>query len=238
MIQLWSMFLIACAPFATASSVPGASSRSCLTFSSRRRSSPRPSEKFPRSRSSSSATAVTRICPRPCRSVRSERAEANGKLSNLCPFWSVTLAHETDPSSPSQDSQRPRGLLDILVAVLWGVLFGAFFSKLRTPVQESIRPKEESRDKGHRSEELSGFSPQIPPTPTYPENPCKCCHHTIPWWKIILDVGMFIAAAGAFGAAGYYAHITEKMWTESQRQTCIQREAAINAERAWVGLDG
>jgi len=49
---------------------------------------------------------------------------------------------------------------------------------------------------------------------------------------------MLLATAGAFGAAGYYAHISKKMWGEMQQQTCIQRNAGTNAERAWVGLDG
>jgi hypothetical protein len=34
-----------------------------------------------------------------------------------------------------------------------------------------------------------------------------------------------------------YACITKQMWTEMQQQTCIQRNAAMNAERAWLGLD-
>jgi hypothetical protein len=35
-----------------------------------------------------------------------------------------------------------------------------------------------------------------------------------------------------------YACITHRMWNEMQMQSCIQREASINAERAWVGLEG
>lgn len=35
-----------------------------------------------------------------------------------------------------------------------------------------------------------------------------------------------------------YACITRNMWKETQEQTRIQREAGINTERAWIGLDG
>lgn len=35
-----------------------------------------------------------------------------------------------------------------------------------------------------------------------------------------------------------YAYLTYRMWGEMQQQTCIQRKASMNSERAWVGLDG
>lgn len=35
-----------------------------------------------------------------------------------------------------------------------------------------------------------------------------------------------------------YVKYTYRMWIEMQTQTCIQRNAAMNAERAWMGLDG
>jgi hypothetical protein len=41
----------------------------------------------------------------------------------------------------------------------------------------------------------------------------------------------------AFFAAAIYVGINVKIWQEMQKQTRIQRKTAINAERAWVGLD-
>jgi hypothetical protein len=91
------------------------------------------------------------------------------------------------------------------------------------------------------SDEGSSFLPpatQAPPPPPGPENSWKCCHHKTPWWKIALDVGMLLSAVGAVVAATFYAGMSHSMWREMQTQTCIQREASINADRAWVGLAG
>ena len=40
------------------------------------------------------------------------------------------------------------------------------------------------------------------------------------------------------GAVVAYAVVTYRMWCEMQQQTRLQRDAGINTERAWVGLDG
>jgi len=48
---------------------------------------------------------------------------------------------------------------------------------------------------------------------------------------------MFLATVGAVAAASIYAGITHHMWEEMQKQTCVQRESAMNSERAWVGLN-
>ena len=55
-------------------------------------------------------------------------------------------------------------------------------------------------------------------------------------WSLVVQVFTFLAATGAAGAAIYYGWVTTRMWGEMQTQTCIQREASENAERAWVGL--
>jgi hypothetical protein len=63
------------------------------------------------------------------------------------------------PSSRSQNSDEPPGLLKILGAVFSGVLFGWFFSKLKTPIHESaesVHP-EDGADDGS-----TGTKPPLP----------------------------------------------------------------------------
>jgi hypothetical protein len=47
----------------------------------------------------------------------------------------------------------------------------------------------------------------------------------------------FLAASVYAGITAYYASITRHQLKEMQTQTRIQRNAAINQERAWIGLD-
>jgi hypothetical protein len=148
---------------------------------------------------------------------------------------------ETDSSRHSQKQNEPRSLLYILFA-FFGFFIGRSFSKLRSPENDAAysrapnsQPNEQNK---RRADNLTPLAPKIPPTPPDTENACKCCHHKTPRWKVVLEVGMLLATAGAVIAAAIYASITHRMWTEMQQQTCIQRNAAMNAERAWVGLDG
>jgi hypothetical protein len=46
-----------------------------------------------------------------------------------------------------------------------------------------------------------------------------------------------LATTGAVIAATWYGCTTRRMWQEMQEQTRIQRNTAINQQRAWVGLD-
>jgi hypothetical protein len=55
---------------------------------------------------------------------------------------------------------------------------------------------------------------------------------------LILSLGGFGVLVTYTIATIVYASITSHMWKEMQTQTRIQRDAAINSERAWVGLDG
>ena len=142
-------------------------------------------------------------------------------------------------SSPPQNSEEPSGLLKTLAAVFSGVLFGLFLSKISTPIQEpinSISPKSQTDSTNQNIETDSPFTANVPPAQNSSENCYECCHHKTPWGKILLDIGMLLATAGAFGAAGYYAHISRKMWNEMQEQTRIQRNASVNAERPWIKL--
>ena len=51
-------------------------------------------------------------------------------------------------------------------------------------------------------------------------------------YKECLMIGTWLA----FGAAAIYAGISYQVWNEMQNQTGIQRDAAKNVERAWLGL--
>ncbi|MGC2464069.1 MAG: hypothetical protein WA517_02665 [Candidatus Acidiferrum sp.] len=145
------------------------------------------------------------------------------------------------PSSQNQNSDEPLGLLHILAAVFSGVLFGLFLSKLKTPIQESVNsisPNVEADDTNQKTQPESPFATNSPPSQSSPDNPCKCCHHKTPRWKIAVDVGMLLATVGAFGAAAYYAHISKKMWYE-MKTTNFQNKTQWEAEhRPWMGLDG
>lgn len=152
------------------------------------------------------------------------------------------------PSSPSQNSGEQPGLLKILGAVFSGVLFGLFLSKLKTPAQqsiESISPKTKTSDKKDSAYDLSSFSTQIPPSPPTTENPCKCCHHKTPWWKIVLEIGTFVAAVGALVATARYAYIAAEQlvsmnstYDQIRKQTRTNQESVLRAARPMIGFVG
>lgn len=48
---------------------------------------------------------------------------------------------------------------------------------------------------------------------------------------------MLLATAGAFGAAGYYAHISKKMWGEMQIQTKTAQRQLEQSQRPWLTLE-
>jgi len=50
-------------------------------------------------------------------------------------------------------------------------------------------------------------------------------------------ITLFVGTIGMFGVL-WYVYLTNQMWGEMKQQTIIQRVTGINAERAWVGIDG
>jgi hypothetical protein len=50
-------------------------------------------------------------------------------------------------------------------------------------------------------------------------------------------IGLAVQGAGLIGLI-VYAWLTGLMWREMQSQTKVQRQATMNTERAWLGLDG
>lgn len=108
------------------------------------------------------------------------------------------MANEIDPSSPSQNSPEPRGLLHILASAFSGVLFGLFLSKLNTPSndpthrnRESAHPKDNPGPETTRSPLQIPITSQVPPAPAhyYPDSRKD---NTPPWkkWTEIVAVGV------------------------------------------------
>ncbi len=150
------------------------------------------------------------------------------------------MEREKDSSSPRHNSSEPRSLLKTLAYAFSGALFGLFLSRLETPQRQpvdSLSPKVEPQNKNDSEQIRSSLLSESPPSPQTAEQTCKCCHHKTPKWKIFVDWTMLLATTGAFIAAAIYAGLSRHMWHEMQNQTCVQREATINAERAWIGLE-
>jgi hypothetical protein len=72
------------------------------------------------------------------------------------------------PSSSSQNSDEPPGLLKILGAVFSGVLFGVFLSKLKTPVQDPVETIHPQNSTDNRQTEAAPPSPLAVAIESYP----------------------------------------------------------------------
>lgn len=65
----------------------------------------------------------------------------------------------------------------------------------------------------------------------------KSQHIPVDQWLIAISTfGLLIAAIVAGVIYGHQLGAMKRTLRETQQQTCIQREASINAERAWIGL--
>jgi hypothetical protein len=147
-------------------------------------------------------------------------------------------------SSSSQNSPEPEGLLRILAAAFSGVLFGWLLSKLKTPIQQSTETVHPS---AHTDDSRTEAKPPLPlavtiesyPPPSISEED-KADKKEQRWLNrrtFIATLFTALFAGGLLIVTSKYARYTYRMWGEMQQQTCIQREASINTERAWVGLD-
>lgn len=144
------------------------------------------------------------------------------------------MAHEKEPSSPVQSSPEPRGLLYILFS-LFGFLVGRAFSSSYSLAQERIGAESDSHETGRQGQQPAQEM-RIRAELTAPEHiehqrtANDDRNYSLQKWLVW---GTWLA----FLAAGVYAGISLKIWREMQQQTCIQRNAAMNSERAWLGLD-
>jgi hypothetical protein len=144
--------------------------------------------------------------------------------------WSHPLAHETEPSSSSQNSREPRGLLYILASVFSGVLFGLFFSQLRTPLQDShefIQPQENTGTEANNpyEERLQGgpsTKPRVPEADAEKKKAYSGCANFFRWGNLIVQILIFVAAS-------FYGGVSYFQWQSQQRATKID-------ERAWMGF--
>lgn len=149
------------------------------------------------------------------------------------------MTNETGSLSPSQNAPGQRGLLFTLVAAFSGVLVGLFLSRLSTPRQEPVNSSdltdlpEKINDSGNT---LSTFQRKTPLPPSISENYYDRRQNKTPRWKILLEILTVAFTGGAVAAATYYAVISHRMWIEMQKQTGIQRQTSINAERPWIKL--
>ncbi len=143
------------------------------------------------------------------------------------------MAHEKEPSSPAQSSPEPRGLLYILFS-LFGFLVGRAFSSSYSLTQERIGAVSDSHETGHQgqqpAQEIRIRAELATPEHIEHRTANDDRNYSLQKWLVW---GTWLA----FVAAGVYAGISLRIWHEMRNQTRIQREASINTERAWLGLD-
>jgi hypothetical protein len=77
---------------------------------------------------------------------------------------------------------------------------------------------------------------QTSQAPATAENPCKCCHHKVPPWKVALEWLTFVAALAAGVATIAYAVITHRMWCEMHQQTATLQNQFEQSQRPWIAL--
>jgi hypothetical protein len=126
-----------------------------------------------------------------------------------------------------------------LLGLLGVLAFTRVRSKFSMPLQQpidSVNPKTHGRDENNSANNFMPLAPKIPPSNANSVNSCECCHHKSPWWKILLDVLTFLAAATAAGAAIHYAKISNGMWYQMQIQTGIAKDQLEQSERPWIEI--
>ena len=121
-----------------------------------------------------------------------------------------------------------------IVAYLLGIITAVH---PRQVPPSSIPPEDQTGDRNNCTDNLSSLVLHIPPPKSYTDKSCQCCHHKTPWWKILLDILTFVAAALAAAAAIYYAGVTSNMWIEMKRQTGTAKKQFEAMDRPWVVMD-
>ena len=152
------------------------------------------------------------------------------------------MEHEKDSASSSRRPSLFRDLLGSLV--VFCVFVASFWSKFKTPVEQSAESRHPQNNTNQGCDRTKPPSPLAVTIESYPPPPITQKDEAEKKEERFLKRGNFVAtaltAAFAFGllcVTYKYAKYTYNMWIEMQGQTCIQRDASMNAERAWVGLD-
>lgn len=149
------------------------------------------------------------------------------------------MEHEKPPSSTSQNSPEPSGLLRILWAAFSGVLFGVFLSKLKPPAKgssESIHPQNNSDPEKSLSPRTPLPIPPVPPTPTEHYQPDRRKDNT-PKWKVWTEIAA-VGIAGALLVANIF--VTVGTWKAAIAAKSAAETAAKQLEltdRPWVTVD-
>jgi hypothetical protein len=143
------------------------------------------------------------------------------------------LAHGKEPPLPSQNSPERWSPLNNLVSFFFGVFLGAFLSKRRTPVGESIDTVDH-QNSAERSRERRKYEPpsllrvvveSLPPGTTPPqERQSEKKKDRRPQWAT------FWATLITFVAVAWYAMLTRDLIT-------ITKQHFRTDERAWMEIE-
>jgi hypothetical protein len=153
------------------------------------------------------------------------------------------LANGTAPSLPSQNSPEPRGLLGILASAFSGVLFGWFFSKLKTPIQQSA---ESPHPQSHTDDSRTQTQPPLPiavriesyppPTVSKEEQTERKWRNRREWGNLVATLFTALFAGGLLVITYVYAKYTYKMWQEMQTQTRTAQQQLEATQRPWIKI--
>lgn len=147
------------------------------------------------------------------------------------------MAHETDPSSPSQNSSERRGLLYILLSV-FAFLSGWSLSRLRTPSDDDgkpVHPEDDTPPESGLGQLESPIAPQIPLTPTQHYQPDRRKDNT-PSWKKTAEI-VAIGIAGGLLIINIVALCAARKAANAAKESVeLARMNADMDQRAWVGV--
>jgi hypothetical protein len=164
-------------------------------------------------------------------------------------FWFRLRLHLETPLEPEKQlasrAKKPLWPLFLLGILVASYVKSTFMKSKQHPITE----KRPSDDRSVASTNDSQPSPQLTPadhvSPVQTPSPQCGYQITCKTEKDLRDkVQFWVGLVGLIFLIAYtittiiYACITHRQWQEMQTQTAIQQKAAINAERAWVGLDG
>jgi hypothetical protein len=129
------------------------------------------------------------------------------------------LAPEREPSSSSQNSPEPRGLLYILLSA-FAFLSGWLLSKSHTPNEDagkSASPQDYTREENHRRQLESSIISQIAPSPKN-SNHSNGREHDTPLWQKIAEVSIAISTVGLLIVTIIYTCLTKKISDTAEYQ--------------------
>jgi hypothetical protein len=125
-------------------------------------------------------------------------------------------------------------IMGLLIAYLLGIITG-----IKNPPQQSVRSVGPDREVSNETTGADTFAPlssRVPPSKKSDEETCRCCYHKTPRWKLLLDVGTFLALLA-------YAGTTLFIFCQMRQQTGIFQKTVNDTDanfmldqRPWVGV--